>query len=230
MFLVKLPPLPTFIESTLESNLITNRTRLWQIHFFSYSCNMDQPLTENHDFKNKDYTTSNLFKTEYTDCTFTNCNFENSDLSNISFLECDFLDCNFSNANVMHTSFNDVTFKGCKILGVIFQSCNPFLLSFKFIDCTLNFSSFYQLKISKTNFLKCTMHQVDFTEAEAKYVAFKDCDLLGATFDRTNIEYSDFTSAFNFNINPALNKIKSASFSKENIYGLLESFHIKIIE
>jgi uncharacterized protein YjbI with pentapeptide repeats len=72
------------------------------------------------------------------------------------------------------------------------------------------------------------MHQVDFTEAEAKKTRFKDCDLYMSTFDRTNIEQADFTSAINFNINPSKNQIKNASFSNENISGLLESFNIKI--
>ena len=72
------------------------------------------------------------------------------------------------------------------------------------------------------------MHQVDFTETEAKHVVFKDCDLHRSSFDRTNIEHADFTSAFNFNINPSLNYIKHASFSNQNISGLLESFNIKI--
>jgi uncharacterized protein YjbI with pentapeptide repeats len=72
------------------------------------------------------------------------------------------------------------------------------------------------------------MQQVDFTETEAKQVRFKDCDLHESIFDRTNIEQADFTSALNFNINPSFNQIKNASFSKQNISGLLESFNIKI--
>ncbi|REG85911.1 pentapeptide repeat protein [Winogradskyella sediminis] len=72
------------------------------------------------------------------------------------------------------------------------------------------------------------MQQVDFTEAEIKHGTFNTCDLKNSTFDRTNIEHADFTSAYNFNINPNFNQIKHASFSKENISGLLSSFHIKI--
>ena len=191
---------------------------------------MNLPLLEEQHYKSQDYTINTLPKAEYADCTFTNCNFDNSDLSNIVFSQCDFIDCNFSNADVMHTTLDDVTFTGCKILGVLFQNCNAFLLSFKFINCTLNLSSFYQLKITRTNFSNCIMHQVDFTETEAKYVIFKDCDLYQSIFDRTNLEHSDFTSAYNFNINPNLNQLKQASFSKENISGLLESFNIKKLD
>lgn len=189
---------------------------------------MNLPLTDQEYFSSKNFVKNLLPKAEYADCTFTNCTFENSDISNINFTECDFVDCNFSNVNVMHTTFNDVWFKGCKIVGVLFQNCNPFLLSFKFTNCILNLSSFYQLKINRTQFFNCNMHQVDFTETEAKYSLFKDCDLHLSTFDRTNLEHTDLTSAKNFNINPLINQIKNASFAKENISGLLESFNIKI--
>ncbi|MBU2930079.1 pentapeptide repeat-containing protein [Winogradskyella psychrotolerans] len=189
---------------------------------------MNQPLIDQQHFSFKDYTNSPLPKAEYSDCTFINCNFENSDLSNIAFLECNFTDCNFSNVNVMHTSFNDVAFQDCKILGVQFQNCNAFLLTFKFSGCTLNMSSFYQLKINYTKFSKCIMHQVDFTETEAKHCEFNDCDLQLSTFDRTNIEYTDFTSAYNFNINPNINQLKKAAFSKDTISGLLNSYNITL--
>ena len=72
------------------------------------------------------------------------------------------------------------------------------------------------------------MHQVDFTEAEAKNVAFINCDLQHSIFDRTNLENANFYSAFNFSIDPSNTKIKNAIFSKENCFGLLNTFKITI--
>lgn len=119
---------------------------------------MELPLIDNQEFKNKNYTAHQLTKGEYSFCTFNNCNFENSDISNITFLECDFIGCNISNANVMRTTFNDVTFSNCKLVGVLFQNCNTFLLSFSFNDSILNLSSFYQLKLPELSFqiARCT--------------------------------------------------------------------------
>ncbi|BAO74461.1 pentapeptide repeat-containing protein [Winogradskyella sp. PG-2] len=189
---------------------------------------MNLPFIDNQEFKNQNYETAKLTKGEYTECTFVNCNFENSDLSNNSFLECEFIDCNLSNVNVTYTIFNDVSFRGSKLVGVQFQNCNDFLLAFGFIDCTLNLSSFYQLKISNTKFLNCKMHRVDFTETEAKHVTFSKCDLKDAIFDASNVESSDFSTAYNFSIHPSDNKIKNSTFSKENCFGLLNSFQVRI--
>ena len=190
---------------------------------------MNLPLTNNQNFKSQNYTLDRLPKAEYSDCKFTKCNFENSDLSNNSFLDCEFVDCNLSNINVSHTTFNDVSFNDCKLVGVLFQNCNAFLLAFSFKNCSLNLSSFYQLKISNTSFSNCKMHQVDFAETEAKNTSFLNCDLKDAIFDDSILEKADFSTAYNFSINPSNNKIKNAIFSKDNCYGLLNAFHIRII-
>jgi uncharacterized protein YjbI with pentapeptide repeats len=72
------------------------------------------------------------------------------------------------------------------------------------------------------------MHSVDFTETEVKSASFSDCDLKGSIFDMTNLENTDFFSAHDFSINPSTNQMKNAVFSKENCFGLLSSFNIRI--
>ena len=114
------------------------------------------------------------------------------------------------------------------MLGVLFQNCNDFLLAISFTDCVLNLSSFYQLKISGTKFSNCKMHHVDFTEATAKNTSFLNCDLDQSIFYKTNLENSNFQSAFNVVFDPSNNQIKNAIFSKDNCFGLLKAFKIKI--
>ena len=72
------------------------------------------------------------------------------------------------------------------------------------------------------------MHRVDFTETEAKNTTFSNCDLKDSIFDSTRLENADFSTAYNFSINPSTNPMKNAVFSKENCFGLLSSFKIKI--
>ena len=65
------------------------------------------------------------------------------------------------------------------------------------------------------------MHEIDFTEADLSQSVFKKCDLMGSTFQKTNLEKADFCSAQNFNIQPELNSIKKAKFSPHGILGLV---------
>jgi uncharacterized protein YjbI with pentapeptide repeats len=63
----------------------------------------------------------------------------------------------------------------------------------------------------------------DLTEA-----VFDDCDLQRAIFVNTNIEKTDFRTAFNYSIDLELNRIKKAKFSAHGISGLLDKYDIEI--
>lgn len=190
--------------------------------------NMDLPLLLDKTFSARNYTKTLLPKAEYNNCSFIDCDFSNADVSNISFLECEFIDCNFSNANIKHTTFNNVQFNNCKLLGLHFHDCNDFLLSFTFNSCSLNLASFTNLNIKDTPFLNCNLQQVDFTKTNISKAIFTDCDLKNAVFENTNLEKADLRSAINYSINPEINTINQAKFSKEQIFGLLNTYNIII--
>jgi hypothetical protein len=49
-----------------------------------------------------------------------------------------------------------------------------------------------------------------------------------AIFSQTNLEKADFTTAFNYQIDPEQNRMKKARFSPEGIAGLLVKYKIVI--
>ena len=165
---------------------------------------------------------------EYEACTFRNCVFESADFKNYQFVDCSFESCNFSLVKLSGASLQKVHFKDCKMQGLRFEACNPFLFEVHFQNCVLNLSSFYQIKGKKTKFAGCSLHEVDFTEADFSEAVFDDCDLAGALFDQTNVSKADFRSAFNFVIHPSINQIKKAKFSQDGLAGLLQGFDIQI--
>lgn len=72
------------------------------------------------------------------------------------------------------------------------------------------------------------LHEVDLTECDLTGSFFDYCDLLNATFDRTNLEKADFRTSFNYSISPETNRIKKARFSLSGIAGLLNKYDIEI--
>ena len=114
------------------------------------------------------------------------------------------------------------------MLGIRFDVCNEFGLSFNFDSCILNNSSFYKLKIKKTLFESCLLKEVDFSECDLQSSVFSDCDLTLAIFDHSNLEKTDFRSSFNFSIDPEQNRIKKAIFSTFGLNGLLNKYDIII--
>jgi fluoroquinolone resistance protein len=94
-------------------------------------------------------------KGEYDQCTFRNCNFSGVDLSEFVFIDSVFELCDLSMVKLKNCSFCNVKFKACKQLGSRFDDCHKMLLSFTFDGCTLNYSSFYKLKLKGISFRDC---------------------------------------------------------------------------
>lgn len=165
---------------------------------------------------------------EYENCTFTNCDFKEQDFSNYKFISCTFHTCNLSMIVLKKTILRDCAFIQCKMMGVQFNNCNTFGLSFRFESCLLNYASFYKLKIAKTQFMKSQLHEVDFTETDISQSVFDECDLHLAVFDNTLLEKADLRTAYHYAIHPEKNKIKKARFSLSGIAGLLHEYDIEI--
>ena len=113
---------------------------------------MEQAFITDKTYDNIEFDKTPLGKGEYEDCNFFNCDFSNTDLAELTFIACRFVGCNLSLATLTKTSFQDAKFKECKMLGLHFENCNQFGLSFSFENCSLNHSSFYKTKIRKTVF------------------------------------------------------------------------------
>lgn len=114
------------------------------------------------------------------------------------------------------------------MLGLHFESCSEFGLSFSFNKCALDHSSFYQTRIKKTSFTDCQLKDTDFTNCDVSSAILDRCDLSGATFDNTNLEKADLRSSYNYSIDPERNKIKKAKFSLQGIAGLLDKYELDI--
>lgn len=158
---------------------------------------------------------------QYENCNFTNCNFENHDFSKTIFIDCTFSQCNLSLIKTNKTAFRNVRFIDCKILGVRFDYCDPFLMEINAERSVFNLSSFFKLKLSKSNFSHCFFKEVDFTDTDLSESNLTYSDFLNATFYQSNLRKADFRFARNYIIDPETNSIKQAKFSREDIEGLL---------
>ena len=189
---------------------------------------MSQAFTQDQIFDKLDFTQEPLTKGEYENCKFTNCNFEETNLNDIKFISCDFHDCNWSLAQLNGTVLREVKFRDCKMLGLQFETCNDFGLSFSFENCQLNHSTFFQMNIKKTIFRNCQLREIDFSESNLSNVVFDNCDLSQAIFINTVLDKADFRTAYNYSIDPESNRLKKAKFSILGISGLLDKYDLVI--
>jgi fluoroquinolone resistance protein len=190
---------------------------------------MDRTYIEEQIFESLNFEKVPLPLANYENCQFLNCNFSNSNLSDMVFSDCVFKECNLSMATLIKTAFREVQFTGCKLLGLHFDHCNEFINGLNFDHCILNISSFYKLKLKKIIFSNCSLIEVDFAGADLTASVFNNCDMAGAIFENTILEKADFTTAYHYNIDPEMNKIKKAVFSTSGIAGLLTRYDIEIL-
>lgn len=189
---------------------------------------MEFTFTEGEVFKNRSFKEFTLSKGEYEGCTFVNCDFSSLDISDFIFTACEFQRCNLSMVKMINTAFRGVQFMGCKMLGLHFNDCNDFGLKVSFDECTLNHSSFFQVKLNGAIFKDCQIQEADCSESDFTKCMFENCDFSRTVFYRANIQKADFSTASNFSIDPELNRIKGAKFSLHGVAGLLDKYDIEI--
>jgi len=186
------------------------------------------PLTDNKEYTPADHSNIQFLQNEFENCTFNNFDLSNADFSSAKFIDCAFSNCNLSLVKLNDAIFRDTKFIGSKMLGLLFENCHRFGLSFSFDNCILNHSSFYKTKIRKTIFTACQLQDTDFTECDLANSVFNCCNFLNAKFENTIIENADFRTSYNYAINPEINRIKHARFSFPDVAGLLDKYNIKI--
>lgn len=189
---------------------------------------MEQNSVEGKIFTGKDFVKNSLPKGEYERCTFTECMFADGDLSTIRFIECEFQRCDMSNINLKGTGVREINFIDCKLVGAHFEQCDKLLSSLHFENCILNLSSFFRVNIKKTMFKNCSLQEADFTESDLTGAVFDRCDLARAVFKNTVLEKTDFRTAYNYSIDPEINRIKKAKFTLNGIAGLLDKYDVLI--
>jgi fluoroquinolone resistance protein len=189
----------------------------------------DQPSYDDKTFEKIILTNTITRHIEFQSCTFRNCDFSNSTFTRTKFLDCTFDGCNLSMANFDASTMNDVVFKGCKILAVNFSKCEDFLFGVGFEDCILDYASFAGKKMVKTKFKRSSLKEVSFTQTNLTSSVFEECNLMETVFNRTDLTSVNFTTAYNYILDPELNVLKKAIFAMTGLEGLLTKYGIKVV-
>lgn len=170
-----------------------------------------------------------LLPAEYEGCTFQRLDLSGQDLSACKFLECRFEHCQLSNAKLNGSAWRTVHFQDCKLQGLHFEYVNTFLLALSFAHCDLSYSSFHGLNLKKTHWSNCRLWEVDFSHAQLQGAQWQACDFLGALFEESHLEDSDFSNSYQFIISPKLNHLKGAKIPREGLEGLIQDLGITLL-
>jgi uncharacterized protein YjbI with pentapeptide repeats len=158
---------------------------------------------------------------EFESCTFNHCDFSQCHFTAVTFIDCVFNNCNLNGTKINHVALRTVTFNNCKIKDVNFAMCDKHIFEIAFNRCILDFSKFYTLKMKGTTFNRCSLIAVDFMATDLTEAIFENCDLYRAEFDKAIANKTNFTTSYNYTLDPTKTKIKKAVFSLDGVKGLL---------
>ncbi len=190
---------------------------------------LPKTLSEDKVFKSEDFSRKSFAGEHYTHCTFHSCNFSEALLRNAQFCTCRFEECNFSLAKFEGSRLQEVQFNHCKVVGAEFFKCAKTFFSASFKKSILLYCNFSDLNLKGTTFSASKLKECYFTNTCLCEASFADVDLSGSTFHNADLSKADFSSAFNYDIDPRTNKIKKAKFSLPEAIGLLRGFEITLV-
>lgn len=161
-------------------------------------------------------------------CSFVQCDLRTAHLSNLIFIDCSFKDCYMANCSLQNTGLQNVKFTDCNLTSMDFSKTRDFLFETHFDNCILDNAIFYSRKNKGAKYINCSCKEVDFTQVDCTNAIFDNCNLHRAIFDNTNLKGADFTTSYNYIIDPDRNMVKKTKFSVHGLPGLLTRYDIVI--
>ncbi len=177
-------------------------------------------------FKSKDFSTCNWNKKSFLDCQFESCNFTESRWESTNFQNCVFLNCNISLIKIEACRLQEVEFTDCKLLGIDFFKCNTTFFHVVFQRNIMQYCNFSGLNMRKNIFKDCKLKECHFSNTLLVEANFSGTELPGSIFHNCDLSKADFTTAYEYDIDPQTNRLKKAKFSLPEAVALLRGLDI----
>ncbi|MGQ2984755.1 pentapeptide repeat-containing protein [Flavobacterium sp.] len=176
------------------------------------------------------YNPEDIMYKDFERCTFMQCDLSACSFTGVAFIDCNFISCNFSEAKINYVGLRGAIFDNCNFTGVNFSMVDKLFFSVEFKNCRLDHTKFYTLAIKSTVFTDCSLIAVDFMNTDLTGVLFDNCNLHKAVFVDSIANKADFSTSYNFSIDPERNKLRRARFSQDGLKGLLEKYEIVVVD
>jgi fluoroquinolone resistance protein len=185
-------------------------------------------------FEKASLTGEHVTGTEFVGVTFVRCDFSEAAFETCRFSDCVFDRCNLNLVQLPGSTLANVAFNDSQLMGVDWTRVDwprlPTGRRISFSNCTVSHSTFIGLSLPEIRLVRCAATDVDFREADLSRGSFAGTDLAESLFLNTDLTQTDFSTARNYRIDPAQNKISQAKFSLPEALSLLYSMDIEMVE
>lgn len=193
-------------------------------------------FSDNELFKGVASTHDELVGLHFEACRFERCDFSETIFRECVFSECIFEECNLAMAKIPESRFEQCDFVDSKMIGVNWTEAHwrknspkkKVAFPISFLRCTLDYSIFISMNLTKARFVDCSLREVGFEDTDMECVSFGTSDLSGALFSNTRLDGSDLSLARNYTIDVCRNSIKKTRFAMPEAISLLYALEIEL--
>jgi fluoroquinolone resistance protein len=163
---------------------------------------------------------------------FTDCELRGCELRERRLVRCRFFDCRFERVDASATDFTDctlrgVTFHDSKLLGInwtVLQS----IAGCRWERCILDGGCYQALELGAAEWVECSAHDVDFSDAKLKKARFHGTKLEGASFTGADLERADFSRATGLVLHPQRVRLKQTVVEMDAVLRLATELGLKV--
>ncbi len=187
-----------------------------------------------HKFAGLDLAGLSLEGKSFEGCEFRHCRFSGAMLERCRFVDCSFHDCDLTGVVLSGSRLQAVTLIACTAIGIDWGRAHwskyAITPQLRFHRSTLDDASFFGLELKELVIEDCRAHRVDFREGCFDRADFSRTDLRHSLFVRTGLRRADFTGATAYDIDPGLNAVEGARFSRDEAVRLLVGLGIELVD
>jgi len=196
---------------------------------------LDDDYYEDQNFRGLEMDGGEVHGITFVNCTFLSCAFAEATFKACRFQGCTFKKCDLSLVKLDDSSFSGSTFEDSRLIGVNWvhldwgkSDFQPLSNPMCFNGCVLNYGTFMGLTLEKVVILRCTVWDVDFSDASLCKADCRFSDFTNSRFRHTDLSEADLRGASNYFIQPQHNTLKKTRFSLPEAMSLLYNLDIEI--
>ncbi|MCV2503955.1 MAG: pentapeptide repeat-containing protein, partial [Neisseriaceae bacterium] len=162
--------------------------------FYSYSTTISEKEFSDCQFKDIDFSRYEFINCIFQKCSFYNCVFDGNVFSKSALEDSEFTDCTMKNLKILESELNSLAFSSMKFEKVVLK--NSKFSESKIENCYFNDVAFSFVQVNGINWLKSKIDILSFTDSLIMACTFKNTHLISVGFNKSKLEKNSIVYSF----------------------------------
>lgn len=169
---------------------------------------------------------------EFQECTFVGCDFSEARFQAVRFIDCTFERCDLSMLKPIDCTVGGSQYVDCRMLGIDWTLAVwprvPLHEPNAFVRCDLSMSTFADLMLGAVRFEECRLREVTYRDANLAGAVFDRSDCAGADFLGADLSGASFRGVVGLWLDPRSVRLEGATVDPATGASILESLGVNL--